>query len=78
MGDAIKAFLEFLVDLFAALSEFLGGKVGSFNLDGILDVFNGDDTADETFFFEQIVNNGAFASPERSCDADCNHSGCVL
>ena len=50
MGDTIKAFLEFLVDLFAALSNFLGGKIGSFNVEGILDILNGgtgDDTADE-------------------------------
>lgn len=43
MADAIKAFLEFLVDLFAALSEFLGGKVGTINLDGIMDLFGGDE-----------------------------------
>ncbi len=45
MGDAIKAFLEFLVDLFAALSEFLGGKVGTINLDSIMNLFGDDEEA---------------------------------
>lgn len=49
MADALQAFLEFLVDFFAALSTFLGGKL---NLDfgNIVDnLLNGgeDEGADE-------------------------------
>lgn len=40
MSDAIKAFLEFLVDLFAALSTFLSG-IGSKGGAGLGDIING-------------------------------------
>ena len=40
MADAAKAFLEFLVDLFAALSAFLSG-IGSKGGAGLGDLING-------------------------------------
>ena len=48
--DAIKAFFQFLVDLFSALSTFLTGESGTFDLSslfgGLID--GGDNTATPT------------------------------
>lgn len=44
--DAINAFIQFLVDLFSALSMFLTGESASFDLSGILSgLVGGDDTS---------------------------------
>lgn len=46
MADVIKAFIEFLVDLFSALSEFLGGK--TFDISTIADGLLGGGDDEET------------------------------
>ena len=44
--DAIKAFFQFLVDLFSALSTFLTGESGTFNLGDLFGGLSDDETAD--------------------------------
>lgn len=47
MEDLLKAFIEFLTDLFAALGEFLGGEfVFGDIISGIEDVLGGEETTD--------------------------------
>ena len=47
MADALKAFLEFLIDLFSALATFLGGDA-EFDFEGIINNFiNGAETETE-------------------------------
>lgn len=43
MEDFIKAFIEFLTDLFAAISEFVGGNLAIGDiLGGLTDVLEGE------------------------------------
>ena len=43
--DAIKAFIQFLVDLFSALSVFLtGGELSEFDIGGLFGGLTGDKT----------------------------------
>ena len=47
--DAIKAFFQFLVDLFSALSTFLTGESGTFDLSGLFGgLVDSDNTEDTT------------------------------
>lgn len=47
MEDLLKAFIDFLTDLFAALGEFLGGEfVFGDIISGIEDVLGGEGTTD--------------------------------
>ncbi len=47
--DAIQAFIQFLVDLFSALSRFLTGESASFDLSDLFGgLIGGDDTATDT------------------------------
>lgn len=45
--DALNAFIQFLVDLFSALSKFLtGGEEGTFDLSGLFGgLISGEDTS---------------------------------
>lgn len=43
--DAVKAFIQFLVDLFSALSTFLIGGEGGFDLSGLLGGLTGQTTS---------------------------------
>ncbi len=42
--DAIQAFIQFLVDLFSALSMFLLGESTSFDLSGLFGALGGDES----------------------------------
>lgn len=45
--DAVKAFIQFLVDLFSALSKFLLGNDGiDFDISGIFGGQTGEDTSE--------------------------------
>lgn len=45
MEDLLQAFITFLTDLFAALNEFLGGKLAFGDvLGGITDIIGGEET----------------------------------
>ncbi len=46
--EAIQAFVQFLVDLFSALSMFLTGEGGSFDIGGLFGgLTGGEDTSEE-------------------------------
>ncbi len=45
MEDLLQAFIQFLTDLFAALNEFLGGKLAFGDIfGGITDIIGGEET----------------------------------
>ena len=44
--DAIKAFFQFLVDLFSALSKFLTGESGTFDLSSLFGGLVDEETTD--------------------------------
>jgi hypothetical protein len=46
--DAIKAFFQFLVDLFSALSTFLTGESGTLDLSDLFSGLINDDTTTPT------------------------------
>lgn len=46
--DALSAFIQFLVDLFSALSTFLTGEGGAFDISGLLGGLTGEDTSEES------------------------------
>lgn len=47
MADSLKAFFEFLIDLFSALATFLGGE-GDFDfINTLKGILGGDDAGEE-------------------------------